>query len=394
MSLILTQRAETMMRYAFRVQPTLEVGGFGKLELLADGKGAVVTDILIPPQEVGSTAVDFKRTGMEWMMVELMKRGETLADWNLWWHSHHSMGAFASGTDTDTLEGFAPMLGKGWAIGLVGDLKDKWVAWLNVANGPWLLTQKEIEVVVLRPEIEPDLKAIVDEMMESVTKEKSTWSGKTTYVGSEYTGGYYKNNPRLPAAITGKHERNNLFNGINVVWCAKHTCWDDICPEEHTVLANARCNHTPNCGTGNKDNKCWSNGQRKKRRQELQERLQKADREKVRVSPPQDARDDDSYWEGWGPGITAGGLPIDDEDVMPIPPLSQLSIKDILIEYRSNADASIYHTLYGQELKYSELPEHILKLFDLMSDEQWSDWCEENDWDEFGAGSYYGALTV
>lgn len=36
-------------------------------------------------------------------LVDLIRRGENPADWNVWWHSHHNFGVFWSGTDEQAI---------------------------------------------------------------------------------------------------------------------------------------------------------------------------------------------------------------------------------------------------------------------------------------------------
>jgi hypothetical protein len=167
MEIRLTERAAAMIRLAALTDPTLEVGGFGHTVLLDDST-VLVDDIIIPPHEVGSAHAEMAIDDVEALAQVLAARGEVLADWRLWWHSHAKMKAFVSSTDEPTLWELAEMFG-GWAVGLVTNADGEYHGWLDVTE-PFRLTLTQCAVVIERPDDEPELVEQVAEMMRGVTK--------------------------------------------------------------------------------------------------------------------------------------------------------------------------------------------------------------------------------
>lgn len=223
----LTKNVERALRYAVHAQPDLEVGGFAKIAYLDDA--IQLTDIIIPPQIVGPTAVSMGdqipsigMSGFEWTMIELAKRGETLSDWNCWWHSHSTMPPFASGTDEDTLLQFAAMVEPGWTAGLVTNTHGEYYAWVADQRRPWPTVQKKIDVEVEAEETVEPLYGNIMEMMKSVERGQQI----------------------APTIFTS--------GSVSLVWCEEHMRWSDECDRQHSTEAppprNNLCPHTPNCG--------------------------------------------------------------------------------------------------------------------------------------------------
>lgn len=174
-----TLEAWQMIKYAvdFRNQ---EVAGFGRCHF--DGERLIVDDILIPPQVVGGAhaELDIHAGDYDWLLAQIIGRGEAPLDWRLWWHSHVNMGTSPSGTDHNTLK----MLSKyweGWAAGTVFNQRGEATGWmaLNVEydmTNPLtravehIATQTEVDLTVMRalvPEAE-ELRARVHGWMEHV----------------------------------------------------------------------------------------------------------------------------------------------------------------------------------------------------------------------------------
>lgn len=80
-----------------------EVAGMGKVEVRDDGN-LWVLDVAIYDQEVTAGTADLSTEALASFLNELVKKGENPRQWYLWWHSHHTMAAFFSGTDTGTIE--------------------------------------------------------------------------------------------------------------------------------------------------------------------------------------------------------------------------------------------------------------------------------------------------
>lgn len=79
-----------------------EISGLGKIEIINDN--AVVIDVAIFRQEVSAAHSTIEPKSLAEFQSERVKRGESMKDWILWWHSHANMGVFFSGTDTSTID--------------------------------------------------------------------------------------------------------------------------------------------------------------------------------------------------------------------------------------------------------------------------------------------------
>ena len=84
--------------------PSKEFTLFGKTRV--EGDEVHLIDIRVPNQTStgGDTEVDEDEISQ--FLNELIDAGEDPRDWNMWIHSHHSMGAFWSGTDTTQMDSF------------------------------------------------------------------------------------------------------------------------------------------------------------------------------------------------------------------------------------------------------------------------------------------------
>ncbi len=78
-----------------------EVSGFGKVRTEKDAY--IITDIKIFRQRCTGEHTELNQEALAKFMLELSRRDEDPSLWNLWWHSHASMGVFFSGTDEGTI---------------------------------------------------------------------------------------------------------------------------------------------------------------------------------------------------------------------------------------------------------------------------------------------------
>lgn len=81
-----------------------EIAGMGKISLSDDGEIITVEDVMIYEQEVTGGTADLSSEALAAWQTEMVKKGESLKDWKLWWHSHANMSAFFSKRDTDTID--------------------------------------------------------------------------------------------------------------------------------------------------------------------------------------------------------------------------------------------------------------------------------------------------
>lgn len=90
----------------------VEISGLGKVTRNKDGS-FTVTDAMLLPQKNSHASTDIEAVDVCKAMYALRDVPGTL---NFWWHSHAHMGAFWSGTDTDTIQTFGA---GGWCIATV-----------------------------------------------------------------------------------------------------------------------------------------------------------------------------------------------------------------------------------------------------------------------------------
>ena len=167
--ILLTNKAELAIRYAVLHDKNLEVGGFGHTIVDAEGN-ILVTDIIIPAQEVSGGETDIATTGLDSMLRTLAAREESFDEWRFWWHSHGNNGTFYSGTDHSTLTMLARNVG-GWFSGMVITNKLERKGFLDVRE-PFPI-HTEIPVLTLPVEDE-DLRRLVEEQMANVKRKTYT----------------------------------------------------------------------------------------------------------------------------------------------------------------------------------------------------------------------------
>ena len=181
--ILLTKKARQMIELAVQKEPTLEVGGFGRVELRSGM--IVVTQIFIPPQEVGTAHTDIEGADLRVALEALLRAGSTLSQWSFWWHSHCSMGVTPSGQDDSTLRLLVqevPQLG--WFAGMVTNVKGDYHGWLEVTRP--LPINTKVDVYLDEEPIPKKTVEEVDRMMEHVkrkvytppkTKAAALWQG-------------------------------------------------------------------------------------------------------------------------------------------------------------------------------------------------------------------------
>ena len=169
--ILLTKKARQMIELAVQKEPTLEVGGFGRVELRSGT--IVVTQIFIPPQEVGAAHTDIEGADLRVALEALLRAGSTLSQWSFWWHSHCSMGVTPSGQDDSTLRLLVQEVPElGWFAGMVTNVKGDYHGWLEVTRPLPINTKVDVyldEEPVPRKTVEE-----VDRMMEHVKRKVYT----------------------------------------------------------------------------------------------------------------------------------------------------------------------------------------------------------------------------
>lgn len=97
---ILHEAAEKIRQYTALCPD--EISGIGKVIM---EKGVLtVTDVEIFKQTVSGAHSTIEPESLAEFQSDIVKKGGSMKQYVLWWHSHAHMGVFFSGTDTDTIE--------------------------------------------------------------------------------------------------------------------------------------------------------------------------------------------------------------------------------------------------------------------------------------------------
>lgn len=108
-SIIMTRKLKEKLDYLSTDYTKSEIAGFltySKIEQNTDGDVQIVLDnLLIPPQKASHSEVDVDGEGQVAMWKEYGKElmGKVIGQW----HSHHTMGAFFSGTDETMMKSYS-----------------------------------------------------------------------------------------------------------------------------------------------------------------------------------------------------------------------------------------------------------------------------------------------
>lgn len=182
MKLVLTADAWQKMRY-YVDACTGEVSGLGRIEK-RDGD-LYVTDVAIFEQAVSGSHSDIDTDALARFQVERVRAGDDMSGWRLWWHSHASMKAFFSGTDTSTIDASHEF---GYLVSLVTNHEHDIVARVDVYEP--VRVHATLEVEIEERENDELKKAVEAEVREKVRRATSvTKSDKREPVGYRYTLG-------------------------------------------------------------------------------------------------------------------------------------------------------------------------------------------------------------
>jgi len=97
-----------------------EISGLGKI-VKTDGV-ITIQDVKIFTQTTSAAETTMDKRAIGKFYDDLVKNGEQLSDWKLWWHSHAAMHTFFSSTDISTIEDFDNDLkDDNWMLSIVGN---------------------------------------------------------------------------------------------------------------------------------------------------------------------------------------------------------------------------------------------------------------------------------
>ncbi len=104
-----------------------EISGLGKVEKI-DGY-LTVTDVEIFEQETSGAHSTIPTEALAKFQDDVVKKGGSMKNYTLWWHSHAHMGVFFSGTDTTTIDGSTEFP---YLVSLVVNKKGEYKARLDI----------------------------------------------------------------------------------------------------------------------------------------------------------------------------------------------------------------------------------------------------------------------
>ena len=88
-----------------------EVSGMGTV-VQRDDETLEVTNIIMLKQDGSGAHTEMSQDVLDSFMLRLARKGQSLQDWKVWWHTHHDFGTFWSGVDTGNIENMKKILGK------------------------------------------------------------------------------------------------------------------------------------------------------------------------------------------------------------------------------------------------------------------------------------------
>ena len=156
---------------------------FGDREAVSDGVtvenvGALeVYDVKIFPQTVSFAHTSLDQGAMAKFLHEAIRRKEKVQDYRVWWHSHASMEAFFSGTDTNTIESSFDMP---YLVSIVGNHELRFAARVDIFK-PLRLGVSGLRLYLTGEEVDIDENEIKREIREKVKQNKSYLTSKYGY---------------------------------------------------------------------------------------------------------------------------------------------------------------------------------------------------------------------
>ncbi len=120
-----------------------EISGLGKVEKI-DGH-LTVTDVEIFEQETSGAHSTIPTEALAKFQDDVVRKGGSMKNYTLWWHSHAHMGVFFSGTDTSTIDGSTEFP---YLVSLVVNKKGEYKARFDIHH-PVHLIADNVDVEIL-----------------------------------------------------------------------------------------------------------------------------------------------------------------------------------------------------------------------------------------------------
>lgn len=149
-----------------------EISGVGKTRM--EGEDIYVEDVIIFKQKCSGAHTDLDQEDEMRIMFERDQRGESSKDWNLWWHSHNTMGVFWSSTDNNNIVDQAG--GGSYLLSIVTNKKGQFktrfdifpkdVSPLHIVT--YYKVQDDIETIIIPQSTDPVRQAELQKFIEEV----------------------------------------------------------------------------------------------------------------------------------------------------------------------------------------------------------------------------------
>lgn len=163
---------------AYVEQIDIEISGMGKVIRERDGDETIlrVVDVRIFKQTVSGTHATLDAVALGKFYSELGKEEEKPSDWKLWWHSHHTMGAFFSGIDTTTIEEWdTESLENNWMLSLVTTHQEDTSVRCDIFQPIRTTVECEIEFDYGDKEIREEAKKEIEEKVKEPSVLRGWW---------------------------------------------------------------------------------------------------------------------------------------------------------------------------------------------------------------------------
>lgn len=163
----------------------LEISGFGKVERI--NGDLHITDIKIFEQEVTGGTTDLDLDNIAKFLMELNTAGEDPSKYKLWWHSHNTMSAFFSGTDTSTIDELGMTFD--WLVAIVGNHDQEFKTRVDLFYPTRHTEEAQLMVLEDRVEVSEEIKKEVEEKVKEKTYTPATYVGThNSYQPNLYKG--------------------------------------------------------------------------------------------------------------------------------------------------------------------------------------------------------------
>lgn len=149
-----------------------EISGLGKIKKITtkDETAILIEDIILLNQVSSWGGTKLDKEAITKFLDDLMKKGEAIADWKLWWHSHGDMDTFWSTTDEDTIESLnTEQTENNWWLSIVANKGGEMKARIDVFE-PFLQTIDIDSFVFFTPSTEALKAKIIKEIEKKVKK--------------------------------------------------------------------------------------------------------------------------------------------------------------------------------------------------------------------------------